>query len=91
MSLHRLIMDNPNSHVDHINHKPNDNRKCNLRVVTREQNQANTKLRKDNTSGTKGVSFSNSYNCWIAEIQSNKKRYRKSLMTKKMLLLIENI
>lgn len=40
--LHRLIMQCPsNLCVDHINHKPNDNRKCNLRIVTKQQNNQN--------------------------------------------------
>jgi len=41
--------------VDHINRDPCDDRFSNLRAVTRQQNNANTTLRKDNTSGYKGV------------------------------------
>lgn len=81
-SIHRVIMDNPSCHIDHINHNPQDNRKCNLRLVTREQNQANTKLRTDNTSGTKGVYFSNTRNCWIACIQANHKQFSKGFVNK---------
>lgn len=54
-SLHRLVMGNPqNAHVDHLNHNPRENRKQNLRIVNRNQNMANAKKRKDNTSGVKG-------------------------------------
>lgn len=40
--LHRLIMDPPSTlQIDHINHVKHDNRRENLRIVTREQNNAN--------------------------------------------------
>lgn len=38
--LHRRIM-NTNDFVDHINHNPLDNRKQNLRIVSKSQNQMN--------------------------------------------------
>ncbi|MES2832860.1 MAG: HNH endonuclease [Pseudomonadota bacterium] len=41
--------------VDHINLNKHDNRPCNLRVVTRSQNRANTRLAVTNSSGYKGV------------------------------------
>lgn len=82
ISMHRVILDNPVAHVDHINHKTNDNRKCNLRTVTREQNQANSKLRIDNTSGVKGVYFDNHINKWVASIQENNIQHRKNFNEK---------
>ena len=84
ISLHRVVMGvkDKNTHVDHINHKPNDNRKENLRVVTRAQNQANAKIRCDNTSGTKGVYYCNTRHKWVASIQENKKQHSKSFKTK---------
>ena len=45
----------PEGEIDHINGDRTDNRLANLRVVTREQNQANAKRRRDNRSGFKGV------------------------------------
>jgi hypothetical protein len=47
----------PNDDVDHKNGKPDDNRWCNLRLATASQNIANSKRRRDNTSGFKGVSY----------------------------------
>lgn len=64
--LHRLIVECPEGKdVDHINHNPLDNRKSNLRVVTRSQNNFN----KRNINA--GVSkFRNK---WRARIKINKK------------------
>lgn len=43
--------------VDHINGDHLDNRKCNLRISTVKENSRNARIRNDNTSGFKGVSF----------------------------------
>lgn len=84
LSMHRIVMnvEDKEIHIDHKNHITNDNRKENLRIVTREQNQANAKLRIDNTSGCKGVYYSNTFNCWVASIQVNKKQYSKKFLDK---------
>jgi len=56
--LHRMIMDPPpGMTVDHINGDPLDNRRCNLRLATRSQNQMNRRTQSNNTSGFKGVSL----------------------------------
>ena len=45
----------PADPLDHVNGKRADNRKCNLREVTNAENMRNTKVFKNNTSGTIGV------------------------------------
>lgn len=45
----------PECVVDHINQDKSDDRILNLRLATRGQNQVNSGLRLDNTSGQKGV------------------------------------
>lgn len=77
--LHNLIMNiKPNMDVipDHIGgiDTIHDNRKLNLRLSDRSKNNMNTLIRKDNTSGVKGVNWSNRPEGWRARIQVNKKR-----------------
>ncbi|AZV02184.1 homing endonuclease [Pectobacterium phage Arno162] len=43
--------------IDHKNLVKTDNRLCNLRLVSKAQNQHNRSMNKNNTSGIKGVSF----------------------------------
>jgi len=54
--------------VDHINHNTLDNRKCNLRIVTKSQNAMNQKKRSLNTSGSIGVHFIDKLNKWCSTI-----------------------
>lgn len=65
--MHRVIV---NAHedvqVDHVNLDSLDNRRCNLRICTNGNNQMNSALRTHNTSGYKGVDFSQGM--WRARI-----------------------
>lgn len=68
--MHRIINKTPeNMDTDHINRDKLDNRKCNLRTVTRSQNFMNINPRKNNTSGVKGVQKNK--NSWMARIKIN--------------------
>lgn len=59
--LHRFIMNETDSNVliDHINRNPLDNRKCNLRRCTKQQNCCNRKVHKQNKTGHKNISIRN--------------------------------
>jgi len=62
--------------LDHINRKRDDDRIENLREVSRSCNNRNAGLRKDNSSGVKGVSFHNGCEKWHAYINvGGRKRY----------------
>ena len=56
--MHRVIMQAKKGQlVDHIDHNTLDNRKQNLRIATRSQNNMNAYIRKDSKSKFKGVSL----------------------------------
>lgn len=72
LTIHRLLLDAPEGiEVDHINFNGLDNRRTNLRLATHRQNRRNQKLRRDNTSGFKGVGRYREK--WIARIVVNGK------------------
>lgn len=58
----------PDDEVDHINHIPDDNRACNLRKVSRTDNNRNASRRKDNKSGLTGVHWNARADKWKAGI-----------------------
>jgi hypothetical protein len=72
--LSRVIMNAPSDlEVDHIWHNKLDNRKSVLRLATPSQNNMNMILRKDNTTGFKGVGFLKKKNKYRARIMINRK------------------
>lgn len=75
VKFHRIVMKVTDSKIDidHINHDTTDNRKENLRVVSRSQNNANIGLRKHNTSGCTGVAWHSTRKQWISRISYNNK------------------
>lgn len=60
--------------IDHKNLDRADNRISNLRNSTMSQNVANAKIRSNNTSGMKGVSWNKNRRKWRAYISFNNKR-----------------
>ena len=72
--IHRLVgitfLDNPlnKPQIDHIDNNKNNNNLNNLRWATISENQMNTKIKSNNTSGIKGVSWSKSSKKWLAPI-----------------------
>jgi hypothetical protein len=65
----------PTCEIDHINGIPLDNRIANLREATRLQNVSNQKIRVNNTTGIKGVSWSKKSKRWYAYISQERKMY----------------
>lgn len=73
--MHREIMVAPKGFsVDHINGNPSDNRRANLRICNQSQNGANSRVRKNNTSGVPGVSWEKRFKLWRAYIMINRKQ-----------------
>jgi hypothetical protein len=60
--------------IDHINSNPLDNRKCNLRIVTVQQNAMNTSSKKNKSSKYIGVCLCKKTKKWIAKIVFSGKR-----------------
>lgn len=55
-------------YIDHINGETADNRLANLRLARHKDNIRNSKIRTDNTSGVKGVSWDRSRGQWAASV-----------------------
>ena len=73
--MHRLIINvsGKKDEIDHINNNKKDNRKCNLRIVTRSQNGMNRGVQSNNKTGDAGVTFYEPYDKWNSQIALNGK------------------
>ncbi len=62
-----------NLQADHANHNTLDDRRCNLRICTNQQNSYNRKRYKNSSSRYKGVSWYGAYAKWMGYIRSSGK------------------
>jgi hypothetical protein len=60
--------------IDHIDGDPSNNVIDNLRICTKAENCQNVRIRKDNTSGVKGVFWDKSSQSWRASVWKDKKK-----------------
>lgn len=73
--MHKLIMNTPKGmDTDHRNRNGLDNRRENLRITTRTQNNFNSGVHKNNTSGHRGVTWFKAAGLWRAYIGGVKTR-----------------
>lgn len=63
----------PEEDIDHVNGLRDDNRLINLREASRTQNNMNSGLRSDNSSGYRGVYFNKQRNAWHARVHAHGK------------------
>jgi len=67
--MHRQIMNAPDDMVvDHANHCPSDNRRCNLRLCTPRQNAFNRRTTV-HSSRYQGVTYNKDWGKWVARIK----------------------
>lgn len=82
VKMHREILGVSDAlDVDHENGNGLDNRRHNLRPATRAQNIQNSKKRKDNTSGYRGVWWCSSSKRWRVDVVANGVRHRRNGFT----------
>ena len=63
----------PKNCIDHINNNRLDNRICNLREATKQENNRNSLKSIKNKSGIKGIHWNKARNKWVAQITINYK------------------
>ncbi|RBP03802.1 HNH endonuclease [Roseiarcus fermentans] len=73
----------PETHVDHRDRDRSNNRWRNLREATHSQNLSNCKVRKDNASGARGVSWDVGHGKWRAYGNVDGKRHNIGYFEKK--------
>jgi hypothetical protein len=65
----------PTAGIDHKDQDSTNDRWENLRLADQSQNNANSRMRKDNVSGSRGVSWSRSKLKWRAYVSLNGKQF----------------
>lgn len=71
--MHRYIlgMNDPTLIVDHIDGNGLNNQRSNLRIATKQQNNLNSRVRKDCVSGFKGVHWNKGSRAWLVHVSIN--------------------
>ncbi len=73
--LHNFILNpEPPLVVDHINHNGLDNRRENMRIVTKRQNEANRRKTAGRKGRYKGVFFDTRLRKWVAYVNAEGRR-----------------
>ena len=73
--MHRVILKTPNGmSTDHIDCDKLNNQKSNLRYCTHGENMMNFSIKRNNTSGFKGVHWDKRERKWVARIGVNGKK-----------------
>lgn len=76
MLMHRQLMRaERGQEVDHADTVTLNNTRANLRLATSSQNKCNRRLDSRNTSGFKGVGWSNQTGKWYGRVQLNGRQY----------------
>ena len=79
VSIHRMILGltyDDGLEGDHINRDRLDNRRANLRIVTKGQNSQNKGSQPGSTSAYRGVSWSKRSCAWIVQVMTGRKNHR---------------
>jgi len=72
--MHRFILAAPDGmKVEHENHNTLDNQRHNIRIATHAQNMHNSRKRRNNTTGFKGVCWQSERRKFYAQICLNRK------------------
>ena len=84
--LHREVLsamgiDLTDRECDHKNRCRLDNRRCNLRAVTQQQNHCNKSKQRNSSSGYIGVTWHSRDKVWHAQVRCNGKRYHLGCFT----------
>lgn len=75
VAMHNVILSTPRGmRGDHWNGDTLDNRRCNIRIATKQQNAQNCAVSKNNRSGFTGVSFNKTLERWESYITVDGKK-----------------
>ena len=65
----------PEAEVDHIDGNPTNNTWSNLREATRNENSRNRHIQRNNSTGTRGISYSARRSQWIVRVMVDKESH----------------